>query len=366
METEVAPIICGYWERAEFPFHLIPKLAKLKVAGFTIEGYGCPGMSTVAAAMVVSEIARVDASMSTFIMVHTSLGMSTIAMLGSEEQKQRYLPSLARLETIACWGLTEPGYGSDASSLNTTAAKVEGGWILNGQKRWIGNSTFADVAVIFARSKVDNQINGFIVKKGAPGYRAEKMENKIGLRCVQNGDITLQNVFVPDEDRLTGVNSFKDTNKVLAMSRIMVAWQPVGIATGIYDMCNRYLSERRQFGAPLSAMQINQEKLVRILGNVQAMQMMAWRVSKLYDDGTMTHGQASLAKAFNTLRCRECAALGRELLGGNGIQVDFHVAKAFCDIEPIYTYEGTYEVNSLVVGREVTGVAAIRPAKSRK
>ncbi|KDO56680.1 hypothetical protein CISIN_1g013626mg [Citrus sinensis] len=361
MEKEIAPIMAEYWEKAEFPFHVIPKLGALRVAGGTIKGYGCPGHSVTGAAIAIAEIARVDASCSTFILVHSSLAMLTIALCGSEEQKQKYLPSLAQLNTIACWALTEPAYGSDASALNTTATKVEGGWILEGQKRWIGNSTFADVLVIFARNTTTNQINGYLVKKDAPGLTVTKIENKIGLRIVQNGDILLKKVFVPDEDRLPGVNSFQDTSKVLAVSRVMVAWQPIGISMGVYDMCHRYLKERKQFGAPLAAFQINQQKLVQMLGNIQAMILVGWRLCKLYEKGAMTPGHASLGKSWITARARETVALGRELLGGNGILSDFLVAKAFCDIEPIYTYEGTYDINTLVTGREVTGIASFKP-----
>ncbi|KAH7436163.1 hypothetical protein KP509_05G005600 [Ceratopteris richardii] len=364
-EKEIAPIIAKYWERAEFPFEIVPSLAKLKIAGGTIKGYGCPGLSVVGSALAMAEIARVDASCSTFMMVHTCLAMLTIAMCGSEEQKEKYLPSLARLDTISCWALTEPDYGSDASSLGTTATKVKGGWLLNGQKRWIGNSTFADVCVVFARNAETNEINGFIVKKGASGFSVKKIENKIGLRIVQNGDIVLRGFFVPDEDRLTGMNSFKDTAKVLAVSRIVVAWQPIGISMGVYDICHRYLQERKQFGVPLASFQLCQEKLVRMLGNIQAMMLIGWRLCKLYEAGKMTPGQASLGKAWTTLRARETVALGRELLGGNGILADFLVAKAFCDLEPIYTYEGTYDVNSLVTGREVTGIASFKAPKRR-
>ncbi|KDO56681.1 hypothetical protein CISIN_1g013626mg [Citrus sinensis] len=327
MEKEIAPIMAEYWEKAEFPFHVIPKLGALRVAGGTIKGYGCPGHSVTGAAIAIAEIARVDASCSTFILVHSSLAMLTIALCGSEEQKQKYLPSLAQLNTIACWALTEPAYGSDASALNTTATKVEGGWILEGQKRWIGNSTFADVLVIFARNTTTNQINGYLVKKDAPGLTVTKIENKIGLRIVQNGDILLKKVFVPDEDRLPGVNSFQDTSKVLAVSRVMVAWQPIGISMGVYDMCHRYLKERKQFGAPLAAFQINQQKLVQMLGNIQAMILVGWRLCKLYEKGAMTPGHASLGKSWITARARETVALGRELLGGNGILSDFLVAK---------------------------------------
>ncbi|KAM3340419.1 acyl-coenzyme A oxidase 4, peroxisomal [Capsicum galapagoense] len=366
MEKEVAPIMAKYWEKAEFPFEVIPKFAALHIAGGTIKGYGCPGSSITGSAVAAAEVARVDASCSTFILVHSSLAMLTIGLCGSEMQKQKYLPSLAELDTIACWGLTEPDYGSDASGLGTTARKVEGGWILEGQKRWIGNSTFANILVIFARNTSTNQINGFIVKKDAPGLQATKMENKIGLRIVQNGDILLKKVFVPDEDRLPGVNSFQDTNKVLAVSRVMVAWQPIGIAMGVYDICHRYLKERKQFGAPLAAFQINQQKLVQMLSNVQAMILVGWRLCKLYESGKMTPGHASLGKSWNTLRARETVALGRELLGGNGILSDFHVAKAFCDLEPIYTFEGTYDINTLVTGREITGLASFKPAPSRQ
>jgi acyl-CoA oxidase len=362
MEREVAPIMAEYWEKAEFPFHLVPKLADLAVAGGTIKGFGCPGLSITGSAIVTAEIARVDASCSTFILVHSSLAMLTIALCGSEAQKQKYLPSLAKLNTIACWALTEPDYGSDASSLETTATKVAGGWVLNGQKRWIGNSTFADLLVMFARNTSTNQINGFIVKKGSPGLKVTKIENKIGLRMVQNGDILMKDVFVPDEDKLVGVNSFQDTNKVLAVSRVMVAWQPIGIAMGVFDMCHRYLKERKQFGAPLAAFQLNQEKLVRMLGNIQAMLLVGWRLCKLYESGKMTPGHASLGKAWTSSKAREVVSLGRELMGGNGILADFLVAKAFCDLEPIFSYEGTYDINSLVTAREITGIASFKPA----
>ncbi|TKY65814.1 Acyl-coenzyme A oxidase 4 [Spatholobus suberectus] len=365
MEKEIAPIMTQYWEKAEFPFHVIPKLAALCIAGGTIKGYGCPGFSITGSAVAAAEVARVDASCSTFILVHSSLAMLTIALCGSEAQKQKYLPSLAQLQTIACWALTEPGYGSDASALKTTATKVEGGWILEGQKRWIGNSTFADLLVIFARNTTTNQINGYIVKKDAPGLTVTKIENKIGLRIVQNGDIVLRKVFVPDDDRIAGVNSFQDTNKVLAVSRVMVAWQPIGISMGIYDMCHRYLKERKQFGVPLAAFQITQQKLVQMLGNVQAMILVGWRLCKLYESGKLTPGHASLGKSWITLRARETAALGRELLGGNGILADFLVAKAFCDLEPIYTYEGTYDINTLVTGREVTSFASFKPVAQK-
>jgi acyl-CoA oxidase len=366
METEVAPIIADHWERASFPFEIIPKLRTLNLGGATLSGYSCAGQSIMAAAMTVVEMARVDASCSTFLMVHNSLCMLTIGLLGSEQQKQELLPSLASLEQIGAWGLTEPSNGSDASALQTTAEKVPGGWKLNGQKRWIGNATFADVVVIWARNMDTKQVNAFIVKKGTPGFRTTKIENKISLRVTQNADIHMADVFVPDTARLTGVNSFKDTNKVLAVSRIMVAWQPVGMAMGAYDMCVRYLGQRQQFGAPLSAFQLSQDKLARMLGNIQGMFLMCWRLSKLSEEGKMDHGMASNVKAWTTTQGREVVAMARELLGGNGVVADFLVGKQFCDMEAIFTYEGTQQVNSLVSGRDITGVAAFRAPPARK
>ncbi|KAL8093063.1 hypothetical protein AgCh_035082 [Apium graveolens] len=328
MEKEVAPIMTKYWEKAEFPFEVVPKLGALCIAGRTIKGYGCPGLSITGSAIAIAEVSRVDASCAAFILVH-SLAMNTIGMYGSSAQKEKYLPSLVKLKTIGCWAVAEPDYGSDAVSLKTTATKVAGGWILEGQKRWIGNSTFADILIIFARNTSTKMINAYLVMKDAPGLQVTKIENQIGLRMVQIGDILLEKVFVPDEDRLPGVNTFHDTTKVLAVSQVMVSWQPIGISMGVYDMCHRYLNERKQFGAPLAAFQINQQKLVHMLGNVQAMILVGWRLCKLYEAGKMTAGQASLGKSWTTAKAREVVSLGRELLGGNGILVDFLVAKVY-------------------------------------
>lgn len=366
-ESSVAPIIASYWEKAEFPFALLPKLKQLDIGGGNLKDYGCQGHSVLGCAMAAVELARVDGSVSTFFLVHTFLATLTIGLLGSESQKQEFLPDMASFDKVGCWALTEPSNGSDASALTSTARRAADGrgWILNGRKRWIGNGTFADVTIIWARNEESRQVNAFIVRKGNPGHRTTKIENKIALRCVQNADIELKDAYVPEEDRLSGVNSFADTNKVLAISRIMVAWQPVGLAFGAYDAAARYVAQREQFGAPLGSFQLVQEKLQRMLSTSQAMWLMAWRLTKLHEQGKMTHEQASLVKAWNTLRGREVVSLGRELLGGNGILSDFLVAKAFCDLEAYYSYEGTYEVNALVAGRGLTGIAAFKPAQQR-
>ncbi|XP_066349791.1 acyl-coenzyme A oxidase 4, peroxisomal-like isoform X2 [Miscanthus floridulus] len=281
--------------------------------------------------------------------------------MGSEAQKDKYLPSLSKQQKVCAYALTEPDYGSDASSLNTVARKVPGGWVLNGRKRWPGNSSFADVLVVLARNTSTNQVNGFIVYGGSSGLKINKIENKVSMRMVQNCDIQLEDVFVPDDDRLPGANSFQDLVDSLSFSRVMAAWVSIGIAVGVYDACHRYLGERKQFGVPLAAFQLNQEKLVRMLGNIQAMWLLGWRLCKLHGSGKMTTGQASLGKAWITKQARETVALGRELLGGNGIVTDFHVGKAFCDMETVYTYEGSYDVNALIVAREITGISSIRP-----
>lgn len=363
---EVAPVVAQYWEKAEFPFELVDKFARLEIGGGSLTEYGCQGLSLMSCAMAVVELARVDGSMSTFFLVHSFLATLTIGMLGSDAQKRELLPDMAKFRKIGCWALTEPSNGSDASSLTSTATKVPGGWVLNGRKRWIGNGTFADIFVIWARNSETKEINAFIVRKGNPGIKATKIENKIALRCVQNADIHLKDAFVADADRLPGVTSFKDTNKVLGISRVMVAWQPVGLALGVYDFAARYVKQRNQFGAPLASFQLVQEKLQRMLSTATAMWLMAWRLTKLAENGTMTHEQASLVKAWTTLKGREVMALGREILGGNGIVSDYLVAKAFCDCEAYYSYEGTYDVNSLVAGRGLTGIAAFRPAFQKK
>lgn len=362
-EAVVAPVVAEYWERAEFPFQLVPEIGKLGIGGGSLKGNGCQGNSIMACAMACVELARVDGSMSTFFLVHSFLAVLTIGLLGSEKQKRELLPDMAVFKKVGSWALTEPSHGSDASGLTTTARKVNGGWILNGRKRWIGNATWADIVIIWARNTDTNSVNAFIVRKGNPGYKATKIENKIALRCVQNADICMTDCFVPDEDQIPGVSSFADTNKILAVSRVMVAWQPVGLAMGAYDVAARYCAQRKQFGAPLGAFQLVQEKLQRMQATVQAMFLMGWRLTRLAEAGALGHEQASLVKAWNTRMCREVVALGRELLGGNGILGEFGVAKAFCDAEAYYSYEGTYEVNALVSGRGITGISAIKPPR---
>ncbi|GCE29524.1 acyl-CoA dehydrogenase [Dictyobacter alpinus] len=356
-DTEVIPIINDYWERAAFPFELIPKLAQLKLAGGSIKGYGCPGMSTVAAGLIGLELARGDASICTFYGVHSGLAMSSIAMLGSEEQKQRWLPAMARMEKIGAFGLTEPNHGSDAVALETRAQRDGDSYMLNGSKRWIGNASFADVVIIWARDD-DGKVGGFLVEKGTPGFEPTVMKGKVAKRAVWQADITLTNVRIPAENRLAHSHSFKDTSSVLTATRSGVAWEAVGHAVAAYEIALKYAQERVQFGKTLVNFQIIQDKLAKMLANVTSMQLLSLRLGQLQEEGKMTAAMASLAKMNNARLAREVVADAREMLGGNGILLEYHIARHHADIEAVFTYEGTDTIQSLIVGREITGVQA--------
>ncbi len=359
LRAEVTPIINHYWTREEFPHQIIPGLAALKVAGLAYRGYGCSGKSALLDGFMLMELACVDSSIATFMGVHSGLAMGTIYLCGSEEQKQHWLPPMARFETIGAFGLTEPDVGSGASRGLTTTARREGDtWVLNGQKKWIGNATFSDVTVIWARDLADNQVNGFLVDKGTPGFKAEKLKDKIALRVVQNAHITLTDCRVPEANRLQHANSFKDTAAVLRMTRAGVAWEAVGCAMGAYELALTYAQERQQFGKPIGSFQLVQDLLVRMLGNITASQCMVMRLSQMQDEGNFSDEHASLAKAFCTVKMRETVGYARELLGGNGILLDHHVGRFVADAEAIYSYEGTREMNSLIVGRAITGLSA--------
>jgi glutaryl-CoA dehydrogenase len=354
MEEHVAPVINRYWQRAEFPFEILPPMRELGIVGLPYNGG-----SAVLDGLISMEVARVDCSIATFLGVHSGLAMGSIFLCGSEAQRQRWLPPMQRLELIGAFGLTEPEVGSGAArGLATTAKRHGDTWVLNGRKKWIGNATFADVTVIWARDVDDNQVKGFLVEKGTPGFCPQKMEGKMALRVVQNAHITLQDCEVAESNRLQAANSFRDTAAVLRMTRASVAWQAVGCAMGAYELALDYAMRREQFGRPIASFQLVQDLLVRMLGNVTAAQCMALRLAQLQDAGQMTDEHASLAKAFCTVRARETAGLARELLAGNGILLEHHVGRFVADAEAIYSYEGTREMNTLIVGRAITGIGA--------
>lgn len=359
METEVKPLVNRYWQKGEFPFEIIPRLAELNICGVTYEGYGCPHLPFLMEGVLAMEMARVDSSIATFFGVQSGLAMGSIYLLGSEAQKQEWLPGMQKLQTIGAFGLTEPEVGSGAAGGLTTTAKRQGDtWVLNGQKKWIGNATFSDVTIIWARDLDDGQVKGFLVRKGNPGIDVEKIEDKMALRIVQNGLITLRNCTVPESDRLQNANSFKDTSLVLRMTRAGVAWEAVGCARGAYESALAYTRQRKQFGKPIASFQLIQNHLVEMLSNLTAMQTMVFRLSQLQDEGKLTDEHASLAKVFCTLRTRDIVSRAREVMGGNGILLQYDVARFVADAEAIYSYEGTKEINSLIVGRAITGFSA--------
>jgi len=360
LDSKAAPIVTKYWAADAFPFELLPAFKELGIGGLGFQGYGCVGGSQLLVGLAAMQIARVDASLATFWGVHNGLAMGSIYEAGSEEQKQKWLPPMARYEKIGCFGLTEPLVGSGASGGLTTTAKREGDtWILNGEKKWIGNAPWCDVSVIWARDLADNQVKGFIVEnKTTPGFSVEKIQNKIALKIVQNGHITMKDCRVPEENRLQGGKSFRDVARVLRLTRYLVAWEATGCQMGAYEHAVRYAQQRQQFGRPIGSFQLVQDLLAKMLANVTASQCMVVRTAQLHAEGKLGDHQPALAKAFITARMRETVAWARELHGGNGISLDYDVARYFADAEALYSYEGTYQMQNLIVGKAVTGFSA--------
>jgi glutaryl-CoA dehydrogenase len=341
------------------PLRLPSGLRSLQIAGLSYDGYGCPGGGCLLDGMIAMELARVDSSIATFLGVHSGLAMGSIYLCGSESQKERWLPEMASMSKIGAFALTEPDVGSGAAGgLTTTAQRDGSSWVLNGQKKWIGNATFADYIVIWARSLEDGQVKGFVVDRETPGLSTTKMQDKIALRVVQNAYITLDDVRVPESARLAGANSFRDTAAVLRTTRAGVAWQATGCARGAYEHALAYAKQREQFGRPIAGFQLVQDLLVRMLANVTSSACLCARLSGLQQAGLAEDQHSALAKAFCTVRMRETVGYARELLGGNGILLENHVGRFVADAEAIYSYEGTREINTLIVGRSITGIGA--------
>jgi alkylation response protein AidB-like acyl-CoA dehydrogenase len=360
MQTKVAPIITKYWIEDSFPFEVLPGIKELNIGGVAMKGYGCRGGSTLLFGLIAMEMARFDSSIATFFGVHNGLAMGSIYLGGSEEQKQKWLPPMARWEKIGCFGLTEPLVGSGASGGLTTTAKREGEtWTISGQKKWIGNAPWCDISIIWARDLADNQVKGFIIEnKTTPGFKVEKIQNKIALKVVQNGLITMDDCRVPEENRLQEAKSFRDTAGVLKMTRYMVGWEATGCAMGAYENALKYAQERLQFGRPIGSFQLVQDLLARMLANITASQCMVVRTAQLQAEGKLSDAHAALSKSFCTAKCRETVAWAREILGGNGIAADYNVARFFADAEALYSYEGTYQMQNLIVGKAITGFSA--------
>ena len=359
LETEIKPVINDHWDRAEFPKALVAGLANTGLMGMAWTETQPFETSAVFRGWVALELARVDASVATYVGVQNGLAMGSLGVCGSDEQRAYWLPKMSSGEIVGSFGLTEPLSGSDsAQGLRTTATREGDEWVLNGSKRWIGNATWADVCVVWAKDTADGQVKGFIVPTSTPGYVATKIEGKQSLRVVQNADITLTDVRVPEANRLQKANSFADTATVLRLTRAEVAWAAVGIAVGAYEAALAYAKERVQFGKPIAAHQMVQDLLVKSLGNITSSLSLVLETSRMQDAGKLKDEHAALAKAVATARMRESVAWCREILGGNGIVLDYDVARFFADAEAIYSYEGTREMNTLIVGRAITGHAA--------
>ncbi|MEM1042819.1 MAG: acyl-CoA dehydrogenase family protein [Bacteroidota bacterium] len=363
MVSDVAPVIAGCWARDETPVEVLRDGFRRLDVATRIYGDGTYKRAPHAAVLEglsTMEIARVDPSTATFFGVQFGLVMQSLLRCGSDEQKAEWFPQFRHLDAVGAFALAEPKVGSAAAGGLTTTCRRDGdGWVLNGQKKWTGNATFADLVIVWARDEADASVRGFLVRaKENPGYAAEKITGKTALRAVENGLVTLTGCRVPESDRLLGCTSFRDVADVLRVTRAGVAWIAVGCAMGAYEHALAYVQQRRQFGRSIGSFQLVQAKLVQMLGNVTAMQTMCLKLSRLQDEGRLTDEQASLAKVFTTTRCRETVALARELLGGNGILLDHHVARFFADAEAIYSYEGTHEINTLIVGRAITGIGA--------
>ena len=358
-EERIAPIADQAWASTEFPHDLIPGFAELDIVGLGREWPDRPAHSKLLTSMISMELSRIDPSMATFFGVHGGLALSSIDLCGSEEQKERWLPAMRRMEKIGAFALSEPHGGSDvAGGLETTARRDGDGWILDGEKRWIGNGTFADLVVVWARDVADDAVKGFVVEKGTPGFTATKMEGKLALRTVQNADLTFEGARVPETNRLQHANSFKDTNRVLRVTRGGVAWNAVGVMMGVYELARAYALERVQFGQPIASYQLIQDHLVTILGRLSTSLALAVRVAQLQDGDHFRDDQAALAKRECTIAMREAVARAREILGGNGVLLENKVTRFFNDAEALYSYEGTREMNTLVVGRSITGIGA--------
>lgn len=364
-EQRVLPIINDYWERAEFPLELLPPLAELGIIGTTIEGYGCPGMSRKAAGMVAREMARADGSLNTFLGVHSNLCMGALHILGSEEQRQRWLPALARIEKTGAFALTEPDHGSDSVALATQARRDGDQWVLSGHKRWIGNGHLADITVLFARNTEDGNVNAFVIEKDLQGryptgYSPTVITGKVGKRAILQADIVIDEVRLPLTSRLEGCHSFRDVSKVLQATRGGAAWEAVGHGMAAFDIATNYARTRHQFGKPLGSYQLVQSRLANMLSELTAMQLLCTRMAELADRGQLTNAQASMVKMATAQKGKWICNEARDLLGGNGLLLENHVIRHMTDMEVVSTYEGTDSMQALIVGRDITGISAFK------
>jgi glutaryl-CoA dehydrogenase len=361
VDREVIPVAADHWDRAQVPLGLLPDLGELGLVGGTLpEEYGCAGWNNVAYGLAIAELARGSGSLATFLHVQSGLAMTAIHELGSEEQKQKWLPAMAKCEKIGCFGLTEPEAGSDPGSLSTTAVQKSGGYMLSGEKKWIGNASFSDVAVIWAKTD-DGKISGFLVETDDPGFHAEVLPRKASQRAAWQTHITLDDCHVSEAARLPKAEGLGSTLSILTHSRYGVGWDGLGQAADCYEVALAYTKEREQFGQPIASFQLVQQKLVEMVNEISLSQLLSIHVGRLKDAGALDPATVSLFKLNNVAKARQIAATARDVLGGNGILLDYRVMEHMADIEGVYTYEGTNDVNTLIVGQAITGHRAFSP-----
>jgi glutaryl-CoA dehydrogenase len=362
VDDQILPEINRYWEQAEFPFELVARWAELGLVGGSVKGYGCPGVSPLAEGVISMQLARGDGSIALINSVHSGLNMHLIDMLGSEEQKQRWLPDMARCTKLSAFALTEPDHGSDVVRMSTRAHRDGDHWVLNGAKRWIGLGTLADLVLVWARDEDNGGVGCFMIErdgqKEIDGYHASAMTGKTAMRAMINADIRLENVRVPVENRLVGSHTFADANRCLTKSRQSIAWDGLGHAVAAYECALAYVMQREQFGKPLAKFQLIQDKLANMVADITGMQMVCVRLAQLQAEGRVKLEHAALAKLQTAAGARRVCAMARDMLGGNGVLLDYHVARHHCDVEGLYTFEGTDTVQALIVGRAITGLSA--------
>jgi alkylation response protein AidB-like acyl-CoA dehydrogenase len=362
LKKEIENQINDYILRKEFPLELVKKLVMEfpGILGFTSKGYGSVEMSNWLCWSVLIEVAKCDLSLATFVLINGGeLVMKTIHQLGNEEQRQKYLPKMNNLDIIGSFCLTEPDYGSDASSLKTTAVEEGDNVVINGKKTWIGNGSIAKLLIVWARNSKNNEIEGYIVDAPTEGLKVDIIEGKLSTLGVINCSLEFKNVKIPKKNKLEKATSFREgATKMLFGSRLGVAYLSCGACIGAYDRVINYCSNRKQFGKFITSFQIIQEKIAKIMGNTQSMLFLCKRMSDLYIDGSLTIGQVGLCKAWCTSRARETLAIAREILGGNGILIENWIMKTMIDLESLHTYEGTADINMLVAAKELTGIQA--------
>ncbi|MCI0450383.1 MAG: acyl-CoA dehydrogenase family protein [Chlorobi bacterium] len=359
VNKEVIPIIEHHNQAMTFPKELIPQMAELGFFGPTLPAeYGGLGMNNVAYGLMMAELERGDSGLRSFASVQSGLVMYPIYTYGSEEQKKRWLPAMAKGEKIGCFGLTEPDYGSNPGGMITTAKKSDGGYILNGAKMWITNSPISDVAVVWA--KLDGVVNGFLVERDFKGFSTPEMKGKLSLRASITGEIILQDVFVPEENRLPNVTGLKGPLSCLNQARYGIAWGVLGAAMECYVTALEYSLSRIQFDRPIAAFQITQEKLVWMLNEITKGQLMCYKLGRMKDEGTLKHTHVSMAKRNNCEFALTVCRMAREILGANGILDEYPVMRHANNLESVKTYEGTHEMHTLIIGEDITGIPAFR------